>query len=231
MTPDNAFTIEAQEKLRQLVSSEEYQNNLHFWERAWNMVKAPYTQMPDLPYLEKIPPLLKNVQTQTVLDLGCGSGWLSIFLARRGFVVTGVDISTHAIELAKTWATAEKLAIDFKALDIADISFPDGSFDAVVANSIFEHFTYDMAKITLSRLRHMLVPDGQFIGCFDKVGGGPGEYYELSDRTHVYTDKARRGMLLRYFSNEELRSLFEDWKVSIFEELPNGSRFVCAHNK
>jgi SAM-dependent methyltransferase len=228
MTKDHAPITQDQAKLAELVGSQVYRQNLEFWDRAWNMVKTPYTQMPDLPYLQRIPSLLQEQKTRTVLDLGCGSGWLSIFLARLGLVVTGIDIAEHAIDLARSWAAQEHLDVKFEVCDIANIHFSEGAFDAVVANSIFEHLTYDMAKITLLRLRTLLVAGGIFIGCFDKVGGGPGEYYALSDGTHVYTDKARKGMLLRYFSDEELRAFFQDWVVTVFDVLPSGSRFVCA---
>jgi cyclopropane fatty-acyl-phospholipid synthase-like methyltransferase len=216
--------------LIELLSSEVYQHNLKFWEKAWSGVKAPYKQLPDLPYLERIPNLLEKNGARHVLDLGCGSGWLAIFLARYGFEVTGIDISPHAIDLAKNWATEEGFKITFDAYDIADIPYPPNSFDGVVANSIFEHFTFDMAKITIDRLKKILLPGGTFIGCFDRVGTGPGEYYELSDGTHVYTDKGRQGMMLRYFEDKELKELFADWQIEVLDTLESGSRFVCAHS-
>ena len=84
--------------------SEVYRQNLEFWQRAWNMVKVPYTQLPDLNYIPRIPAELESKKTTRILDLGCGSGWLSVFLARNGFKMLGVDVASHAIELAKTWA-------------------------------------------------------------------------------------------------------------------------------
>jgi SAM-dependent methyltransferase len=215
-------------RLGDLLTSQTYQDNLEFWQRAWSGVKAPYTQMPDLPYLESIPAWLTERRVKSVLDLGCGSGWLAIFLARRGFQVTGLDVAEHAIQLARTWADEEDLEIEFDVGDIADMDYAMGSFDAVVANSIFEHLTWDLAEHALKRLKSILLPKGCFIGCFDKVGTGPGDYYELGDGSHIYTDKGRRGMLLRNFSDEELKKLFSGWTISRFEEFDSGSRFICA---
>ena len=42
----------------------------------------------------------------SVLDLGCGPGWSSLFLARAGFDVVGVDISERMIEIARERAGA-----------------------------------------------------------------------------------------------------------------------------
>lgn len=209
--------------------SQIFQENIDFWEHAWNMVKTPYTQMPDLPYLASIPDRLKKVGARNVLDLGCGSGWLSIFLSRQSFFVTGIDIAHHAIELARLWAMKENLEAKFDVGDVTSLPYTSSSFDAVVANSVFEHLPYELAEILVSRLKEIIVPGGTFFGCFDKVGTGPGEYYELSDKTHVYTDKARRGMLLRYFNDDELRQLFSNFTVDSFEILDNGSRILWAH--
>ncbi|HEY9772568.1 MAG TPA: class I SAM-dependent methyltransferase [Planktothrix sp.] len=222
-------TVEAGEKLAELIASPVYRENLDFWERAWAPVKRPYTEMPDLPYMADILAYLKEGKAKRVLDLGCGSGWLSIYLARQDFQVTGLDISAQALFLAKTWAEQESLVIQFDTGDIAEIQYAPQSFDAVVANSIFEHLTYELADLTMKRLQGLLIPGGSFVGCFDKVGGGPGEYFELSDGTHVYTDKGRKGMLLRYFDDEELKRLFAGWTIDRFETLESGSRFVCAH--
>lgn len=218
----------AKQALQELISSPVYQENLAFWDRAWRPVKTPYTQLPDLPYLQDILDFLRQHDSRTILDLGCGSGWLSIFLARNGFDVTGVDISQQATNLGKMWAEQEQLTIRFDAADIAALPYRAGQFDAVVANSIFEHLTLDLAASTMDTVRHLLKTGGVFIGCFDKVGGGPGEFYELEDGTHVYTDKGRKGMLLRYFNNDELKSFFQGWHIDRFEELESGTRFVCA---
>lgn len=207
-----------------------YRENVDFWDRAWKPVKTPYTQMPDLPYIQVVPERLKSAGAERVLDLGCGSGWLSIFLGREGFAVTGVDIADQAIALAKAWAEQESLdQVTFEVSDISTIGYPPESFDAVVANSIFEHLTPELAASTLKDLRGVLKPGGLFFGCFDKVGTGPGEYYKLDDGTQVYTDKGRKGMLLRYFSDDELRVLFEGWVIDSFDTIDSGSRIIWAH--
>jgi SAM-dependent methyltransferase len=229
MTQDNLIKASSIEKIGDLLSSETYRENIDFWQRAWNSVKSPYTQMPDLPYLVSIPAWLKERRVQSVLDLGCGSGWLSIYLARQGFTVTGLDIAEHAIHLARMWADQEELEIEFDIGDIAEMEYAMGSFEAVVANSIFEHLTYELARHTVKRLKSLLLPGGSFIGCFDRVGTGPGQYYELEDGSHIYTDKGRKGMLLRNFSNAEIQDLFSDWTISKLEEFGSGSRFLCAH--
>ncbi|MBY0358177.1 MAG: class I SAM-dependent methyltransferase [Candidatus Obscuribacterales bacterium] len=205
-----------------------YKDNIDFWDRAWNMVKTPYTQMPDLSYLERIPTLLSDIKSAKILDLGCGSGWLSIYLARQDFQVVGVDVATHALELGRMWAEHENLSIDFQVQDISNLQFPEGYFKAVVANSIFEHLTFKLAQKTILNLEAIVSPGGLFFGCFDKVGTGPGEFYKLDDGSQIYTDKGRRGMLLRCFSDQEIKELFKNWQIEELTCLENGSRILIA---
>lgn len=205
-----------------------YQQNLSFWDKAWKMCKTPYTQLPPLPYLEQIPAAMEPARGGKILDLGCGSGWLSVYLARQGFDVVGVDVAAHALELGKMWADQENLSIKFEVQDISELSFPKGYFAGVVANSIFEHLTNSLAARTVDRLNACVATDAVFFGCFDKVGTGPGEYYKLEDGTQVYTDKGRQGMMLRCFSDDEIRGLFSAWTVEQFTTIDTGSRLLTA---
>ncbi|MBI1922363.1 MAG: methyltransferase domain-containing protein [Geobacter sp.] len=57
------------------------------------------------------------------LDIACGEGRNSIFLARRGFSVTGIDISEEGLEKARRWATAEGVDIRFIRADLERYEF------------------------------------------------------------------------------------------------------------
>nr|MCS5534912.1 methyltransferase domain-containing protein [Candidatus Poseidoniales archaeon] len=48
-----------------------------------------------------------------VLDLGCGNGGQSIYLARMGYEVYGIDVSEEAIKLARDYASQEQLDVTF----------------------------------------------------------------------------------------------------------------------
>lgn len=60
-----------------------------------------------------------NIQTHgRALDLGCGTGTNSIYLARHGFQVVGVDFSQKAITTARAKAKSTQLAIEFHVADV-----------------------------------------------------------------------------------------------------------------
>jgi len=66
-----------------------------------------------------------------ILDIGCGTGRHSIELSRRGYSVTGIDLSASMIEKAKSIALNEGLKIDFQVMDARDFNFGE-SFDLAI---------------------------------------------------------------------------------------------------
>jgi ubiquinone/menaquinone biosynthesis C-methylase UbiE len=74
-----------------------------------------------------------------VLDLGCGTGDLAIALARRGFDVTGVDISSVGIDIARAKAAHEGLNVRFKVQDATNPVLPEAPFDSVVDSGLLHN--------------------------------------------------------------------------------------------
>lgn len=209
-----------------------YSENLLFWDTAWKRVAKPHKELPKLPYIHELTRKLKKYQVKKILDLGCGSGWLSIFISKYGFDVTGIDIAKPAIELGKTWIKEDNIAnVNFFVSDLLNLPFKESAFDAIVINSVLEHFRFDQAKILFEKVYKVLVDKGFLFGCFDKVGSGKGEYYELQDSTHVYTDQIRKGMMLRNYSDQELKELLNNFNILSFDKNTYGSRLVWARKK
>jgi len=66
-----------------------------------------------------------------ILDIGCGTGRHSLELTRRGYKVTGIDLSPSMIGKAKLLAQKENLKIDFQIRDARDFNFGE-SFDLAI---------------------------------------------------------------------------------------------------
>lgn len=58
----------------------------------------------------------------TALDLGCGTGDNSLYLAKHGWQVTGVDFVAKAVDKARAKAAANKLAVSFSQADVTRLS-------------------------------------------------------------------------------------------------------------
>jgi 2-polyprenyl-3-methyl-5-hydroxy-6-metoxy-1,4-benzoquinol methylase len=74
-----------------------------------------------------------------ILDVACGHGRHSLELARRGFRVTGLDLSEPSIEIARADAAADGLEVEFLHADMREIAFA-GAFDAAI--NLFTAFGY-----------------------------------------------------------------------------------------
>jgi len=75
----------------------------------------------------------------TVLDLGCGSGWTSLFLARAGYDVTGLDISERMIAIASERAAREQVEATFVTADMEAFDLGRHDFDGVLLFDALHH--------------------------------------------------------------------------------------------
>ncbi|KOU35065.1 methyltransferase [Streptomyces sp. WM6378] len=103
------------------------------------------------------------------LDLGCGNGGDALWLARRGWHVTAVDISAVAVErlagLARSHGLGDRLTSvqhDLAVQHDLHGSFPQGEFDLICAHYLHTPFDLDRATV-LRRAAHALRVGGQLL--------------------------------------------------------------------
>lgn len=102
---------------------------------------------------------------RTVLDIGCGGGFLAEEFARDGFAVTGIDPAVRSLEAARQHAADNNLAIDYLEGKGEALPFPDASFDIVACCDVLEHV--DDLRLVISEVARTLKAGGVF--CFDTV--------------------------------------------------------------
>jgi 2-polyprenyl-3-methyl-5-hydroxy-6-metoxy-1,4-benzoquinol methylase len=93
-----------------------------------------------------------------VLDVACGTGNVAIPLARRGAIVTGVDIATNLIVQARERAAVEDVTATFDEGDAEQLPYADGSFDAVV--TMFGAMFAPRPELVASEMARVLKPGG-----------------------------------------------------------------------
>ncbi len=109
-----------------------------YYDEAWavKLARPEYSTM-DRRWRSRWKFVVQRVERgSSVLDIGCGDGVLgAMLIAERSCTVTGVDVSTYAIEQAgKRGVTGQRVDIDTESLPYAD-----DSFDAVIASCVLEH--------------------------------------------------------------------------------------------
>jgi SAM-dependent methyltransferase len=115
----------------------------------------------------RVNPVLADVASRlevgTALDLGCGEGGDSVWLAGMGWRVTGVDISRTALARAERAAADAGVGsrISFEQYDLA-ADFPSGSFDLVSAQFLHSPMEFPHADV-LRRAAQAVVPGGRLL--------------------------------------------------------------------
>jgi len=93
-----------------------------------------------------------------VLDVGCGAGTDLVRFAKGGAIVTGVDLSSSAIALAKQNVAQQGLQADLREADGEALPFPDNEFDFVFAHGVVQYTSRDKALV--DECRRVLKPGG-----------------------------------------------------------------------
>lgn len=78
-------------------------------------------------------------QKLDILDIGCGSGVMSMMSARKGHVAHGLDINEPLLEIARQRAKAASLTIDFRLGSAACLPWQNNSMDVCIAPELLEH--------------------------------------------------------------------------------------------
>lgn len=93
------------------------------------------SEMADL-WLAEIEPQLPEGKGLRILDVGTGSGFFAVLLAKKGHSLTGIDLTPAMIEEAGKLAEENQVEADFRVMDAESLDFPDASFDAVVSRNL-----------------------------------------------------------------------------------------------
>ena len=130
-----------------------------FEHEGWERVANQYDSVWSSSTRQFIPPLLEAAEVaegMSVLDVGCGPGYVSAAAAERGAVPTGLDFSREMVAIAQKMFPR----IEFREGDAQNLPFVDGRFDRVLANFALLHVADP--EQALAEACRVLKPGGKF---------------------------------------------------------------------
>ncbi len=134
----------------------------------------------------------------TVLDMGMGEGRNAVFLAQKGYKVTGIDISSVAVK--KSYLLAQEFGVKIKGVvaSLSDYKIAPSTFDAIVC-------FYYVDRSLVEKIKTWLKPGGVLIY----------EAHTLREKTKKKSDSSDDSEYLR---EQELLKLFQGMRVLKYEE-------------
>lgn len=184
----------------QLASS----NHQNKW-NEWNQYDSP-----KYPHTKIIQFVFRNFPTSVrakskVLDLGCGSGVHTVFLASEGFEVCASDISTTGILNTQRRLSNLSLSADLRVEPIDSISFLRDSFDLVISCGVFDCAGIETTKKAVNQIANVL------------KSGGKGFFLFASDIDFRVQQENSLG--LHGYSSQEVESIFHqfDWSLLLVD--------------
>ena len=161
----------------------------HRWNeryQAGEYAERPYPSR----FLERwLPEAEQRSPGSLAVDIACGLGRNTRFLAQCGYRARGVDISDMAISQAKVLAAKENLSIDWHILDLESDPLPPGPYDLIVVCRFLD-------RLLLPTLKSALVPQGgrivyeQHVVTDLEVGGPRNPRFRLqpNELLHSFSD-------------------------------------------
>lgn len=199
--------------------------------RQWNKIFKQYGKVfaktqEDLPKIVKI---FKKHNIKKVLDLGCGSGRHTVYLAKKHFQVYGIDIAKQGIKITKEWLKKEKLRANLKIGSIyKKLPYQDNFFDAIISTNTIHHAKIKDIRKVIKEIERVLRPKGLIFitvrkrkfkkfwpkyTIIEKYGKQKTRYKVVGSRTYIPIEGGEKGLIHYLFNKELIRKEFKNFKI------------------
>ncbi len=134
--------------------------------RFYDLVAWIFLRGKERAFREKVVDLAGIKPGESVLDVGCGTGSLTIAAKRRAgpaSKVSGIDPSSEMIVKAQKKARKEDVDISFQNSVIERLPFPDNHFDVVLSSLMLHHLPKNAREQGAKEIKRVIKPDGRWL--------------------------------------------------------------------
>ena len=144
--------------------------------------------------------LIQRIKKGKILDLGAGEGGDAIYLAKKGFDVTAVDISKFVIDGIKRLAKKESVNVKTEIADLEDYKI-EKEYDGIISFATLHFLPKDKIDNIIKDIKEKTNKKGiNIIMVFRKGDSSEGKF-------DMY-----------YFKNKELKEYYKDWNIIEYKE-------------
>jgi len=187
------------------------------------MFERQYVEEECLWGLSPDPLLAKNIEEVPVgkaLDLGVGEGRNALYLAHKGFKVTGIDVSPRAIEKFLDLAKERGLTVEGLVMDMLDFEFKPAVYNLVVATGTLHFLRKSEVYGMISKIIRSINLGG-YVYIKDFTVNDP-SYQTIKKRLKEIEENTfyspKRFSYLYFFSHNELKEMFKDFEIKAYTE-------------
>lgn len=170
-----------------------------FWEKSYenNSIKTFGNPSKEVELLAN-----KISKNSFVLDMGCGDGRHSLYLAEKGFYVDAFDISKNGINKLNILASKNNLKINAWTEEIETFIFKK-QYDVIIAHGLFQFIKKDVREKVIKEMKNQTKKGGyNVIAVFTDI-------IELPQDMKPY--------LIGIFKEGEIKEYYKDWVIEDFQ--------------
>lgn len=192
-------------------ASYERRENFLFWpnEEVVRFVSRYFRKRVGLAEYRDVRPFTPQPRS---LDLGCGIGRHSVFLAEVGFESHGIELSEPAVSVARNWMSgAGQPPENIKKGSADSLPWPDNYFECAVSHAVLDSMPFALALKAVRELQRVVSPGGLvYIDLIAAVNGGTPA--EVTVPSHH-----ERGTVQSYFDASKIDKLTTESGLAVRE--------------